>query len=81
MQLEKLRKFRNQARAKASGEKKDNKDRHIKFGSRPEDPRRDNRGSPHHYSPYTCVFPLFSRSELSHLLNHFVKFVYSGDLL
>ena len=35
----------------------------------------------HHQSPYTCSFPLPSRNELSYLVNHFVKFVSSGDLL
>jgi len=32
-------------------------------------------------SPYNCVFSLPSRSEPSHLLNHLVKFVSSGNLL
>jgi len=35
----------------------------------------------HHQSPYTCIFPLPSRSEPSHLLNHLVKFVSNRDLL
>jgi len=32
-------------------------------------------------SPYNCVFSLPYRSEPSHLLNHSIKFVYSGNLL
>jgi len=44
MQLEELREFRNQARAEASGEKKDDKERQGKSGSERGDPRWDNCG-------------------------------------
>ena len=35
----------------------------------------------HHLSPYNCLFSLPFWSEPSHLLNHLVKFVSSGNLL
>jgi len=44
MQLEELREFRNQARAEASREKKEYKDRQGKSGFGREDSRKDNRG-------------------------------------
>jgi len=50
MQLEELREFRNQARAEASGEKKDEKKRQGRFRSG-RDPKRDNRGP--RFSRYT----------------------------
>ena len=35
----------------------------------------------HHLSPYNCLFSLPLWSEPSHLLNHLVKFISSGNLL